>query len=58
MAFFLENDGRVFSREELLRRVWHIKARPRTVDVHVRRTRRALARYGCDDMIQTVCGFG
>ena len=58
MAFFLENDGRVCSREELLRRIWHIKARPRTVGVYVRRTRQALVRFGCDDMIQTVRGFG
>ena len=58
MALFLENHGRVFSREELLQRAWHIKAQPRIVDVHVRRARRALARFGCDDMIQTVRGFG
>lgn len=60
IAFFLENDGRVFSRQELLERVWpkHIKAGPRTVDVHVRRVRQALERFGCDDMIQTVRGFG
>ena len=60
MAFFLENHGRVFSRHELLERVWpkHIKAGPRTVDVHVRRVRQALERFGCDDMIQTVRGFG
>jgi len=56
MAFFLENHGRVFSRDELLERVWpkHVKAGPRTVDVHVRRVRQALERFGCDDMIQTV----
>ena len=44
MALFLENDGRVFSCEELLRRVRHIRARPRIVDVHVRRARQVLAR--------------
>ena len=50
----------VFSRDELLERVWpkHVKAGPRTVDVHVRRVRQALERFGCDDMIQTVRGFG
>lgn len=60
MAFFLENQGRVFSRDELLRRAWskNIKAGHRTVDVHVRRLRQVLEPFGCDDMIQTVRGFG
>jgi two-component system phosphate regulon response regulator PhoB len=60
MAFFLENQGRVFSRDELLRRAWskHIKAGHRTVDVHVRRLRQVLEPFACEDMIQTVRGFG
>jgi two-component system phosphate regulon response regulator PhoB len=60
MAFFLENQGRVFSRNELLTRAWakNIQAGPRTVDVHVRRLRQQLERFGCEDMIQTVRGFG
>jgi two-component system phosphate regulon response regulator PhoB len=60
MTFFLENQGRVFSRDELLRRAWskNIKAGHRTVDVHVRRLRQLLEPFGCDDMIQTVRGFG
>jgi two-component system, OmpR family, phosphate regulon response regulator PhoB len=60
MSFFLENQGRVFSRDELLRRAWskNIKAGHRTVDVHVRRLRQLLEPYACDDMIQTVRGFG
>jgi len=60
MAFFLENQGRVFSRDELLRRAWskHIKAGRRTVDVHVRRLRQLLEPFGCDGLIQTVRGFG
>jgi two-component system phosphate regulon response regulator PhoB len=60
MAFFLENQGRVFSRDELLRRAWakNIKAGHRTVDVHVRRLRQLLEPFGCDDLIQTVRGFG
>jgi two-component system phosphate regulon response regulator PhoB len=60
MAFFLENQGRVFSRSELLTRAWkrNIKAGHRTVDVHVRRLRRQLEPFGCEDMIQTVRGFG
>ena len=60
MAFFLENQGRVFSRDELLRRAWskNIQAGHRTVDVHVRRLRQLLEPYGCDSLIQTVRGFG
>jgi two-component system phosphate regulon response regulator PhoB len=60
MAFFLENPGRVFSRSELLRRAWskNVKAGHRTVDVHVRRLRQILEPFDCDDMIQTVRGFG
>lgn len=60
MAFFLENQGRVFSRAELLKRAWgrNIKAGQRTVDVHVRRLRQQLEPFGCAEMIQTVRGFG
>jgi two-component system phosphate regulon response regulator PhoB len=60
LAFFLENQGRVFSRDELLRRAWakNIKAGHRTVDVHVRRLRQLLEPFGCDGFIQTVRGFG
>lgn len=60
LAFFLENQGRVFSRDELLRRAWSksIKAGVRTVDVHVRRLRQQLEPFGCASLIQTVRGFG
>ena len=60
MAFFLENHGRVFGRDELLRRAWPraIKAGHRTVDVHVRRLREHLEPFGLDELIQTVRGFG
>lgn len=60
LAFLLENQGRVFSREELLRGAWpkHISAGGRTVDVHVRRLRQLLEPFGCDTLIQTVRSFG
>jgi len=60
MAFFLENRGRVFGRDELLRRAWPraIKAGHRTVDVHVRRLREHLEPFALDELIQTVRGFG
>jgi two-component system, OmpR family, phosphate regulon response regulator PhoB len=60
LAFLLENQGRVFSREELLRGAWpkNITAGGRTVDVHVRRLRQLLEPFRCDDIIQTVRSFG
>ena len=60
LRFFLENQGRVFSRQELLERAWsdNVHAGPRTVDVHVRRLRQVLEPFSCDYMIQTVRGFG
>jgi two-component system phosphate regulon response regulator PhoB len=60
LGFLLENQGRVFSRDELLRGAWpkHITAGGRTVDVHVRRLRQLLEPFGCDDLIQTVRSFG
>ena len=60
LTYFLENQGRVHSRGELLRSAWErkIDAGPRTVDVHVRRLRKTLEPFDCQDMIQTVRGFG
>jgi len=60
LAFLLENQGRVFSRNELLTRAWssNVKAGHRTVDVHVRRLRQQLEPFRCAEMIQTVRGFG
>ncbi len=60
LAHFMENRGRVLSRKELLARVWQRRKGigERTVDVHVRRLRAALAPHGCDGLLQTVRGFG
>lgn len=60
LSFFLENPGRVFSRDEILKGAWQkdITAGSRTVDVHVRRLRQILEPHQCDDMIQTVRSFG
>lgn len=60
LAFLLENQGRVFSRDELLRGAWpkNIAAGGRTVDVHVRRLRQLLEPFACDGIIQTVRSFG
>jgi two-component system phosphate regulon response regulator PhoB len=58
----IQRPGRVFSREQLLDRVWGSDAdvEIRTVDVHVGRLRRALNRRGDIDPIRTVraAGYG
>lgn len=60
LATFLEKPGRVWSREQLLDRVWgrDIYVDTRTVDVHVGRLRKALCAFGGDDPVRTVRGAG
>ena len=60
LATFLEKPGRVWSREQLLDRVWgrDIYVDTRTVDVHVGRLRKALCAYGGEDPLRTVRGAG
>jgi two-component system, OmpR family, phosphate regulon response regulator PhoB len=60
LATFMERPGRVFSREQLLDRVWgrDIYVETRTVDVHIGRLRKALCRQGGDDLLRTVRGAG
>ena len=60
LRFFLENPGRVFSREQILDRVWgrDIDVEPRTVDVHIRRLRRAINAPRERDLIRTVRSAG
>ena len=57
---FLEKPGRVFSREQLLDKVWgrDIYVELRTVDVHIRRLRKALNDQGGTDLIRTVRSAG
>ncbi len=57
---FLERPDRVFSREQLLDKVWgpDIHVELRTVDVHIRRLRKALNEHGGIDVIRTVRGAG
>ena len=56
LSTFLERPGRVFSREQLLDRVWgrDIYVDTRTVDVHVGRLRKALCVHGGGDPLRTV----
>ena len=56
LRYFLEHPGRVFSREQLLNAVWgpNIYVETRTVDVHIRRLRKALNDVkGTRDIIRT-----
>ena len=45
LRYFMENPGRIFSREKLLDKVWgrDVYVELRTVDVHIRRLRRAMS---------------
>lgn len=60
LATLMEKPGRVFSREQLLDRVWgrDIYVETRTVDVHIGRLRKALCWHGGDDPLRTVRGAG
>jgi two-component system phosphate regulon response regulator PhoB len=60
LEFFMQHPGRVFSREQLLDAVWgrDIHVEPRTVDVHIRRLRKAVNGDGEMDVIRTVRSAG
>jgi len=59
LKLFLENPGRVFSRDQLLDRVWaDINVEPRTVDVHIRRLRKNINIPKSNDLIRTVRSSG
>ena len=60
LHFFMTHAERVYSREQLLDNVWgtNVYVEDRTVDVHIRRLRKAISEFGHDNMIQTVRGAG
>ncbi len=60
LAFFMAHAERVYSRAQLLDRVWggNVYVEERTVDVHIRRLRKALEAFKYDRFIQTVRGSG
>ena len=60
LHFFMTHTERVYSREQLLDNVWgtNIYVEDRTVDVHIRRLRKAISGAGHDDFVQTVRGAG
>ncbi len=60
LRYFMQHPGRVFSREQLLDVVWgtDVYVEPRTVDVHIRRLRKALNEQDEADLIRTVRSAG
>ncbi len=60
LHFFMTHQERVYSREQLLNNVWgtNVYVEDRTVDVHIRRLRKALELEGHDKLVQTVRGAG
>ncbi|MGH8539674.1 MAG: winged helix-turn-helix domain-containing protein, partial [Stenotrophobium sp.] len=60
LHFFVSHPERVYTREQVLDRVWgqSVYVEERTVDVHIRRLRKALEPHGCEQLIQTVRGTG
>ena len=60
LAFFMRNPNKVFTRSRILDNVWGARAcvEERTVDVQIRRLRKALESYGHGEFIETVRGVG
>ena len=60
LRFFMTHPERVYSRSQILDRVWggNVYIEERTVDVHIRRLRKALEPSGHDHVLQTVRGSG
>ena len=60
LYFLLKNKQRVFSREQILNKIWpnQVNVELRTVDVHIRRLRKELNKNGEKDLIRTVRSAG
>jgi two-component system phosphate regulon response regulator PhoB len=60
LHFFMTHTDRVYTRSQILDQVWgdHVFLEDRTVDVHIRRLREALAPSGHDRLVETVRGAG
>jgi len=60
LHFFMTHADRVYSRGQLLDHVWgnNVYVEERTVDVHIRRLRKALSPHGHERLVQTVRGSG
>ncbi|MGB6977112.1 MAG: winged helix-turn-helix domain-containing protein, partial [Gammaproteobacteria bacterium] len=60
LHFFMTHPEHVYNRQQLLNHIWGSDAYldERTVDVQIRRLRKALAQYHCDKLLCTVHGVG
>jgi two-component system phosphate regulon response regulator PhoB len=60
LHFFMTHPERVYSRRQLLDMIWGLNAyvEERTVDVHIRRLRKALEPHRMENLIETVRGVG
>lgn len=60
LSLFLENTGRIFTREDIVRKVWpdDVVVFDRTVDVHITRLRTKVAPYGKHIISRTGYGYG
>ncbi len=60
LKFFITNENKVFSRDQILNAVWGVNAYlgDRTVDVHILRLRKVLKQFKLDKMIKTIRGSG
>jgi two-component system phosphate regulon response regulator PhoB len=60
LQFFMTHPERVYSRQQLIDQVWGTSSyvEERTIDVHIRRLRKALQPSGQDQLVQTVRGAG
>ena len=60
LLFLLKNKQKVFSREQILNKIWpnQVNVEIRTVDVHIRRLRKELNKNGEKDLIRTVRSAG
>lgn len=60
LEFFVNHQNRAYTRDQLLNNVWgsNVYIDERTIDVHIRRLRKALTPHGFESHIQTVRGFG
>ncbi len=60
LKFFISNENKVFSRDQILNSVWGVNAYlgDRTVDVHILRLRKILKQFKLEKMVKTVRGSG
>lgn len=60
LALFLENPGRIFTREELLNRIWPERTviADRSIDVHITRLRSKISPYGKNIVTRSGYGYG